>query len=95
MTPLPAISSRNICQRIGEFPSAEIDVEWKALWPNQPRELCEIAWELMLCAAYPNKDHNKLSPERIVKRLRCALLSLEVARDALASGFLGGIGRAL
>jgi tetratricopeptide (TPR) repeat protein len=70
-------------------------LEWKVLWPNQPRELCKIACELMLCAAYPNKAHNNFSPERTVDRLRCALLALEVVRDALASGILGGAGRAL
>jgi tetratricopeptide (TPR) repeat protein/tRNA A-37 threonylcarbamoyl transferase component Bud32 len=75
--------------------AAETLLEWKSLWPNQPRELCKIAWELMLCAAYPNKGHNNLSPERTVDRLRCAFLSLEVVREALASGFIGGVGRAL
>jgi tetratricopeptide (TPR) repeat protein/tRNA A-37 threonylcarbamoyl transferase component Bud32 len=69
-------------------------LEWKALWPNQPRELCKIAWELMLCAAYPIKGHNMLSPERTVDRLRCAFLSLEIVREALASGFIGSVGRA-
>jgi hypothetical protein len=75
--------------------AAKTLLEWKALWANQPRELCKIAWELMLCAAYPNKGHNKLSPEQTVERLRCAFLSLEVVREALVSGFTGGVGRAL
>jgi hypothetical protein len=74
--------------------AAKTLLEWKSLWPNQPRELCKIAWELMLCAAYPNKGHNMLSAEQSAERLRCAFLSLEVAREALANRFIGGVGRA-
>jgi hypothetical protein len=69
-------------------------LEWKALWPNQPRELCKVAWELMFCAVYPNRGHNNLSPERTVDRLRCAFLALKIVREAITSGFDGGVGRA-
>jgi tetratricopeptide (TPR) repeat protein len=63
--------------------AAKTLLEWKALWPNQPRELCKVSWELMLCAAYPGKGHNNPWPERTVDRLRCAFLSLEVVREAV------------
>jgi serine/threonine-protein kinase len=77
--------------RAGE--AATTLLEWKTLWPNEPVELCRIAWELGLCAASLNKGHKNLSPEQTAEQRRCAILAVEVFREALACTFRASTGR--